>query len=113
MSARDDLARLIFITDNANAKDPAAEWEDAAARGPLGGREYAYAIADGLLTAGWTQEPRETLGHLVLASEHGDWTYRMGMADVMSLEDARQYREELLRRDERTPYAVVALLRLD
>ena len=58
MSARDDLARLIFITDNANAKDPAAEWEAAVARLRIGKfddlTQYAYAIADGLLAAGVT-----------------------------------------------------------
>ena len=56
MSARDDLARLIFITDNANAKDPAAEWEGALADDAIraASTDYAYAIADGLLAAGVT-----------------------------------------------------------
>ena len=55
MSARDDLARLIFITDNKGAKDPAAEWEEAVRRdGPDSLTHYAYAIADGLLAAGVT-----------------------------------------------------------
>ena len=56
MSARDDLARLIFITDNKGAKDPDAEWTLALTLDAEGYTmtAYAYAIADGLLAAGVT-----------------------------------------------------------
>jgi hypothetical protein len=64
MDARDELAKLIFITDNLNANDPEAEWADAVQRDVdyerKGHRfdwkkttEYAYSIADGLLAAGY------------------------------------------------------------
>lgn len=53
MSARDELARDIFVADNSNAKDPAANWQE----GPASIRDYAYAIADGLLAAGYRKAP--------------------------------------------------------
>ena len=51
MSARDELAREIFIADNSNAKDPAAEWLDA----PASVKDYAFAIANGLIAAGYVK----------------------------------------------------------
>lgn len=47
---RNELAREIFIADNSDSPDPAAEWEIRRA-------QYAYEIADGLLTAGY-RKPR-------------------------------------------------------
>lgn len=52
MSARDELAREIFIADNAKHRDQAAaEW--ATGERP----EYVYGIADGLLAAGYGKLP--------------------------------------------------------
>jgi len=49
VNERDELARDIFMADNSNAKDPATEWRDA----PASVKDYAYAIANGLLAAGY------------------------------------------------------------
>ena len=51
MSARDDIAHLLFITDNSGARDVEAEWRAA------GGQEliYIYAMADALIAAGYTK----------------------------------------------------------
>lgn len=49
-SEREELARDIFIADNSNSPDPAAEWETAPRR------RYAYEIADGLLARGYRKE---------------------------------------------------------
>lgn len=49
LSARDELAHLLFITDNSGARDVEAEWRAA------GGKElmYIYAMADALIAAGY------------------------------------------------------------
>ena len=51
MSARDELAKLLFITDNSNASDVEAEWRAA------GGAQlsYIYAMADALIAAGYSK----------------------------------------------------------
>ncbi|GAA3705745.1 hypothetical protein GCM10023081_47020 [Arthrobacter ginkgonis] len=46
---REDLARAIFIADNANAPDAAREWDWADDEKVA----YAFAIADGLIAAGY------------------------------------------------------------
>lgn len=53
MNARDELAHLLFITDNKNASDVEAEWRAA------GGKQliYIYAMADALISAGYKKEP--------------------------------------------------------
>jgi len=49
LSARDEIAHLLFITDNRNARDVEAEWRAA------GGAQliYIYAMADALIAAGY------------------------------------------------------------
>lgn len=51
MSARDELAHLLFITDNSGARDVEAEWRAA------GGKQliYIYAMADALLAVGYSK----------------------------------------------------------
>ena len=49
---RTQMARLIFIADNAGAPDPNKEWTEAEAYH----RQYAYNIADGLIAAGYKKE---------------------------------------------------------
>lgn len=46
---RDELAHLLFITDNRNARDVEAEWRAG------GDKElrYVYAMADALIAAGY------------------------------------------------------------
>lgn len=53
MNARDELARDIFVADNSNHPDAAAEWEDPDLTTPIA---YAYDIADGLIAAGYVKE---------------------------------------------------------
>jgi hypothetical protein len=48
---RDDMARVLFIADNASAKDPAAEWEHAGYSQKL----YVRKMADALIAAGYTK----------------------------------------------------------
>ena len=50
---RDELAREIFITDNARSLDPAVLWDEADQER----MHYAEVIADGLLAAGY-RKPR-------------------------------------------------------
>ena len=47
--SRDSLARAIFIIDNRLASNPARVWDEA----DSDTRYYAYAIADGLIEAGY------------------------------------------------------------
>lgn len=51
-TARDELARLIFVTDNAGSPDPRHEWEMASRHYPLI-VEYAYILADAIIAGGW------------------------------------------------------------
>jgi len=55
LSAADDLARLLFITDNSGAKDPYGEWEYARQHPEL--TSYVYAMADALIAAGYVKRP--------------------------------------------------------
>lgn len=48
---RYELAKAVFIADNADAPNPEREWDIATTKE----HAYAYAIADGLITAGWTK----------------------------------------------------------
>jgi hypothetical protein len=48
----EELARLIFITDNANSFDPIHVWEHA----PEDKREYARVIADAIIAAGYRKQ---------------------------------------------------------
>lgn len=55
MSERDELAKLLFTTDNGRMKDPEGEWLAAEPRH----RAYVYDMADALLAAGYRKtEPR-------------------------------------------------------
>lgn len=49
MNERDEMAHLLFITDNRNAADVEAEWRAA------GGRQliYIYDMVDALIAAGY------------------------------------------------------------
>lgn len=55
MSAREEIARLLFITDNRNAADPEHEWEMLTRHGPKY-VQYVYEMADALIAAGYTNE---------------------------------------------------------
>lgn len=64
---RDALARAIFVADNAAAKDPEQEWDDA----PADAREYAYIIALALLptiAAAWEDGMDSGFNHTVNAA---------------------------------------------
>jgi hypothetical protein len=61
MSARDELAKLLFVTDNYTAEDPAHEWE-VLTRHATVHVQYVYDLADALLAAGWRQ-PRTITDH--------------------------------------------------
>jgi hypothetical protein len=52
MTAREELARLLFMTDNRNAEDPEHEWEMLTRHGPRHLQHY-YDMADGALAAGY------------------------------------------------------------
>ena len=52
MIARYELAHLLFITDNRNAKDVEAEWEHAETKHLL---PY-YVMADALIAAGYQKQ---------------------------------------------------------
>ena len=52
MSARDEIAKLLFIIDNAGAPDPETEWERCKTSYPLN-VEYVYFMADALIDAGY------------------------------------------------------------
>jgi hypothetical protein len=53
LSARDEIAHLLFITDNSGARDVEAEWRAA------GGAQliYIYAMADAIIAAGYEKRP--------------------------------------------------------
>lgn len=55
---RDELARTVFIIDNRLASNPARVWDEA----DSDTRYYAYAIADGLIAAGYTKPRTITTG---------------------------------------------------
>jgi hypothetical protein len=52
MSAREDLARLLFTADNYDAEDPDHEWEMTKRHNPSY-VHYAYIMADAALAAGY------------------------------------------------------------
>ena len=54
MSARDELAKLLFITDNSGALDPEMEWRTAEPEY----QDYAYKLADAALAAGYKKESK-------------------------------------------------------
>ena len=54
MSARDELARLLFIADNSDAPEPDHEWEMTIRHNP-GHAQYAYVQADAILAAGYSK----------------------------------------------------------
>ncbi|MFT4471410.1 hypothetical protein ACMX2H_16020 [Arthrobacter sulfonylureivorans] len=90
MSARDELARAIFMADNSNAPDPAAEWEFAPARH----REYAFKIASTLIAAGYVLAPLEYA--VTVGSETGIYVSRRHAEEALKKLQAshpdRQYR---------------------
>ena len=55
MSAREDIAALLFTTDNSKAVAPWSEWEHSKNEPRL--TEYVYAMADALIAAGY-RKPR-------------------------------------------------------
>ncbi|WXW93180.1 hypothetical protein SEA_BRAYBEAST_44 [Arthrobacter phage BrayBeast] len=55
MSAREDIAALLFVTDNSKAVAPWSEWEHSKNEPRL--TEYVYAMADALIAAGY-RKPR-------------------------------------------------------
>ena len=63
-TSRDLLARAIFIIDNRLASNPARVWDEA----DSDTRYYAYAIADGLIEAGY-------------GSQHDAWEDGYGVAE--------------------------------
>lgn len=77
MSARDELAKLLFVTDNHDAKDPDHEWEMTTRHNPNFSEAY-FVMADAILAAGYrrprtitTAEELAALGHgSVIRSEH-------------------------------------------
>lgn len=54
MSAREEIAKLLFITDNHAAPDPEHEWEMTSRHNPAY-TEYVYEMADALIAAGYRQ----------------------------------------------------------
>jgi hypothetical protein len=54
MSTRDELAKLLFVTDNSGAAEPEHEWEMTTRHNPAHA-EYAYMLADALIAAGYRQ----------------------------------------------------------
>ena len=57
MSARDEIAKLLFTTDNSNAPDPDHEWELTTRHNPKYA-EYVFAMADALIEAGYVKQDR-------------------------------------------------------
>ncbi|MDF9748677.1 hypothetical protein [Arthrobacter sp. ES3-54] len=53
MSAREDIAALLFTTDNSKAVAPWSEWEHSKKEPRL--TEYVYAMADAILAAGYSK----------------------------------------------------------
>ncbi|QWY79673.1 hypothetical protein PP637_gp43 [Arthrobacter phage Persistence] len=54
MSAREEIAKLLFVTDNHAAPDPEHEWEMTSRHNPAYA-EYVYVMADAILAAGYTK----------------------------------------------------------
>ncbi|UVF61010.1 hypothetical protein SEA_SAKAI_47 [Arthrobacter phage Sakai] len=54
MSTREEIAKLLFITDNHAAPDPEHEWEMTSRHNPAY-TEYVYGMADALIAAGYRQ----------------------------------------------------------
>lgn len=80
MSARDELAKLLFVTDNHNAKDADAEWEFLQ-QTPKYLAAY-HQMADAILAAGYrrprtitTVEELDALpnGSVVLSNDYRHW----------------------------------------
>ena len=53
MSARDELAHLLFVTDNSAARDVEAEWQAAGMAELI----YVYDMADAVTAAGYEKRP--------------------------------------------------------
>jgi hypothetical protein len=51
VSARDEIAALLFVTDNSKSVSPWSEWEHVKNEPRL--VEYVYAMADALIEAGY------------------------------------------------------------
>lgn len=79
MSAREELARLLFITDNRNAEDPAHEWEMLTRHSQRHVQHY-YEMADGALAAGYVRGIPGTASREDVLEEA-----------AVSLEEAREY----------------------
>ena len=52
MSERDELAKMLFTTDNSAALDPDIEWLTAKPEH----MDYAYVLADAVLAAGYRKQ---------------------------------------------------------
>lgn len=72
MSGRDELAGLLFTTDNSKAVSPWSEWEHAKQEPRLS--EYVYAMADAILAAGYGPLPT-TVTEWGVASKWGRHAY--------------------------------------
>jgi hypothetical protein len=62
-TARDELAALLFTTDNCKAVSPWSEWEHSKQEPRL--VEYVYAMADALIAAGYVKAD-----HTEYAADH-------------------------------------------
>jgi hypothetical protein len=54
MSEREEIAALLFVTDNSRSVSPWSEWEHVKQDPRL--VEYVYAMADALIAAGYSKE---------------------------------------------------------
>jgi hypothetical protein len=81
VSARDDIAALLFTTDNSKAVAPWSEWEHSKNEPRL--TEYVYAMADALLAAGYskprtitTTQDLESLNQGAVVLDSDEWVLR-------------------------------------
>jgi hypothetical protein len=78
-TAREELARLLFTTDNSGAVDPAHEWEMLSHQA-VKHVQYVYDMADALIAAGYVKAPPGTPTRDDVLEEAAN-----------ALENARQY----------------------
>lgn len=90
---RYQLAKDVFMADNSDAPSPEREWDIATTKELA----YAYAIADGLIAAGWEKptgdhfklEATLTSGETVTVKVSGYSNMRQGCAALVKVADVQ------------------------
>jgi hypothetical protein len=86
MSKRDELAKLLFVTDNHAAPEPEHEWEMTTRHNPAYA-EYAFALADAILAAGYRKPRTITTAEELEKLPYGSAVQTSDESDTVVLKD--------------------------